>query len=59
LRKLKSEGLVTTYLCEESGGPPKILQLTKTGRDAYLKDRQEWLDFVYTVHELLKEAENE
>jgi PadR family transcriptional regulator PadR len=60
LRKLKSEGLVTTYLSEESGGPPrKYYKLTKTGIDSYLKDRQEWLDFVDTVHELIKEAENE
>ena len=60
LRILKSEGLVTTYLSEESGGPPrKYYKLTKTGQDAYLKDRQEWLDFVDAVHELIKEAENE
>ena len=34
LRKLKSEGLLTTYLQEDSGGPPrKYYSLTSLGRN--------------------------
>ena len=34
LRKLKSDGLVTTYLSEESGGPPrKYYSLTELGKE--------------------------
>ena len=36
LRKLKSDGFVTTYLSEVSGGPPrKYYSLTKTGKAEY------------------------
>jgi PadR family transcriptional regulator PadR len=60
LRKLKSEGLVTTYLSEESGGPPrKYYKLTDLGRRRYLSDKAEWTDFIKTVTDLLKESENE
>lgn len=42
LRKLKSEGLVSTYMQEESGGPPrKYYSLTSLGREAYEKERAE------------------
>jgi len=55
LRKLKSEGLVTTYLSEESGGPPrKYYSLTELGRSEYAAARREWLDFAKTVQYLLK-----
>ncbi|MHB1315806.1 MAG: PadR family transcriptional regulator [Christensenellales bacterium] len=56
LRKLKGEGLVTTYLSEESGGPPrKYYSLTKSGRGEYLAGRNEWLTFAEIVKEFLKE----
>jgi PadR family transcriptional regulator PadR len=59
LRKLKAEGLVTTYLSEESGGPPrKYYKLTELGRKEYRAARQEWLGFVETVQNLLKEDED-
>ena len=55
LRKLKAEGLVTTYLSEESGGPPrKYYRLTELGRSEYAAARREWLDFAKTVQYLLK-----
>lgn len=55
LRNLKSEGYVTTYLSEESGGPPrKYYSLTKTGREAYLKQKEEWLAFSRSVENLLE-----
>ena len=36
LRKLKADGLLTTYLQEESGGPPrKYYKLTELGPFSY------------------------
>lgn len=59
LRKLKSEGYVTTYLSEESGGPPrKYYSITKSGRELYEKEREEWLSFIETVEGLLHAEEN-
>ena len=56
LRKLKSDGLVTTYLSEESGGPPrKYYSLTKEGRTAYQTDRSEYLNFAATVENMLED----
>ena len=56
LRKLKADGLVTTYLQEESGGPPrKYYKLTQLGEDVYTMDRAEYLRFAGAVRELLKE----
>lgn len=56
LRKLKEDGLVTTYLSEDSGGPPrKYYSLTQSGRKEYLTGRKEWLSFVEIVKEMLKE----
>ena len=55
LRKLRSEGLVTTYLTEESGGPPrKYYSLTELGKKEYVKTRDEWLEFVAIVEKMLK-----
>lgn len=60
LRKLKADGLVTTYLSEVSGGPPrKYYTLTKEGRAQYKADRAEWLGFVESVINLLEESEND
>lgn len=56
LRKLKADGLLTTYLQEESGGPPrKYYSLTQLGRETYEKDRREYLLFAGTVRQLLEE----
>ena len=56
LRKLKSDGLLKTYLQEESGGPPrKYYSLTQLGRQTYAQSRAEYLQFARTVMELLKE----
>lgn len=60
LRKLKSDGLLTTYLQEESGGPPrKYYSLTNLGREAYEKERAEYLQFAQSVRMLLEEMEDE
>ena len=54
LRKLKADGLLTTYLQEESGGPPrKYYKLTELGRETYQKGRAEYLKFAQSVRNLL------
>lgn len=60
LRKLKSDGLLTTYLQEESGGPPrKYYSLTELGRESYKKDREEYLNFARTVENILEDDEDD
>lgn len=60
LRKLKSDGFVTTYLSEESGGPPrKYYRLTELGKNQFLKNKTEWLTFAQIVKNMLEEDENE
>jgi len=60
LRKLKGDGLVTTYLSEESGGPPrKYYRLTEAGKREYLKEKAEWLGFIKTVEAMLEEDRND
>jgi len=55
LRKLKSDGLVKTYLSEESGGPPrKYYSITKTGLEQFKNDSSEWLEFIKLVTEMIK-----
>ncbi|MDD4312304.1 MAG: PadR family transcriptional regulator [Eubacteriales bacterium] len=56
LRKLKSDGFVTTYLSEESGGPPrKYYSLTKEGRATYQADRNDYLNFAAIVESILED----
>jgi len=56
LRKLKSDGMVVTYLSEESGGPPrKYYSLTSLGRKTYASDKAEYLAFADTVETILEE----
>ena len=60
LRKLKADGMLTTYLQEESGGPPrKYYQLTELGRETYRKDRAEYLKFAQSVREMLEGEEDD
>lgn len=60
LRKLKADGLVTTYLQEESGGPPrKYYKLTQLGEDVYSRDRVEYLRFAEAVRGLLKKDDED
>lgn len=57
LRKLKADGALTTYLQEESGGPPrKYYSLTALGRETYQNDRAEYLKFAQSVRTLLEDA---
>lgn len=60
LRKLKADGLVNTYLSEESGGPPrKYYSLTELGRKTFEEDKADYLNFAKTVEAMLKENEDE
>ena len=60
LRKLKADGLLTTYLQEESGGPPrKYYKLTELGRENYQNDRAEYLQFAKAVRMLLEDESND
>ncbi len=60
LRKLKSDGLLTTYLQEESGGPPrKYYSLTALGRETYEKGRAEYLKFANAIRSFLEEEEHD
>ena len=57
LRKLKADGMLTTYLQEESCGPPrKYYSLTQLGKDTYEKDRSEYLEFASAVKKMLEEV---
>ncbi len=58
LRKLKADGMLTTYLQEESGGPPrKYYSLTELGREEYAADKTEYLKFAKSVEKLLEDDE--
>lgn len=60
LRKLKADGLVSTYLSEESGGPPrKYYALTRLGHERYTADRAEYLRFARTIEALLEDDKND
>ena len=60
LRKLRTDGLLTTYLQEESGGPPrKYYKLTALGHETYEADRSEYLKFAQTVQNLLEEKDDD
>jgi len=60
LRKLRNEGLVSTYVQEESGGPPrKYYSLTNLGREIFEKERAEYLKFAQTVKTLLEDDDND
>ena len=56
LRKLKDEGIVTTYLSEQSSGPArKYYQLTKKGHDKYESLSKEWNEFINITKYFLEE----
>jgi PadR family transcriptional regulator PadR len=60
LRKLKNDGLVSSYLSEISGGPPrKYYSLTDIGREKYKNLKQEWNSFANSVMTILEEHSDE
>lgn len=53
LKRLKTDGLVTTYLVESSDGPArKYYRLTEQGAQAYYDMAEQWRDFVRAVSKL-------
>lgn len=57
LRRLKDEGLVTTYLQESGGGPPrKYYRLTENGHMKEQELRDEWMQFATSVNTILAEV---
>ena len=60
LRKLKADGLLTTYLQEESGGPPrKYYSLTRLGTETFEKDCGEYLLFASAVKKMLEDENDD
>lgn len=57
LRRLKSEGYVTTYLQESSDGPPrKYYKLTSLGKEKGIVLISEWTNFVNGVQQIVNSA---
>jgi len=60
LRKQKAEGLVKTYLSEDSGGPPrKYYSITELGKKTFETESTQWLEFIMRVNNILKGDFNE
>ena len=54
LRKMASEGYVTTYLKESQNGPPrKYYHITPEGKKKLEGDRKEWREFAEAVDKLI------
>jgi len=55
LRKLKDEGIVTTYLSEQSSGPArKYYKLTDMGQKKFELMRNEWKEFISVTQYFLE-----
>ena len=51
---VQGDGLVSTYLVEAPGGPPrKYYRLTETGRKTLTAQREEWKSFMAAVENML------
>jgi PadR family transcriptional regulator PadR len=60
LRRLKNDGLVTTYLKESTeGAPRKYYKLASKGRDDFENSKKEWESFTLNVAKLLKSSKND
>lgn len=54
MRRMQSEGLVTTYLEESPSGPPrKYYRITETGRSRLAAQVEEWRGFTAAVDGLI------
>lgn len=59
LRRLKKDGLVTTFLQESQEGPPrKYYTLTEKGRETKDELKMEWIHFVKVVDKFIRGDEN-
>ncbi len=60
MRRMQTDGLVTTYLEESSSGPPrKYYQLTRAGHAALAAQKAEWNVFTEQVAKVLSEAKSD
>jgi PadR family transcriptional regulator len=51
---MQDDGMVSTYLVEAPGGPPrKYYRLTETGRKTLTAQRDEWKKFMVAVEKML------
>ena len=58
MRRMQTDGLVTTYLEESSSGPPrKYYQLTRAGHAALAAQKAEWNVFTEQVAKVLSDSE--
>ena len=54
LRKLATDGMVTTYLRESQSGPPrKYYSLTGLGKKTLVNLQQEWMTFSRSVNQIV------
>lgn len=54
MRRMQDDGLVSTYLVEVSGGPPrKYYRMTDVGRETLIAQRGEWKNFIASVEKML------
>ncbi|NLK68187.1 MAG: PadR family transcriptional regulator [Clostridiaceae bacterium] len=57
LKRLRDDAYVETYLVESAEGPArKYYHLTEKGRKYQMKLKEEWMDFVQTVQEIIDES---
>ena len=56
LHKLENDGLVASYEGMEKGRPRRYYQITKAGKTALAKDRDEWRELSRAVTMMLREA---
>ncbi len=55
MKRLKDEGLLTTYLKESNEGPPrKYYKLTDMGRAKFARLLAEWKDFTKGVDDIIE-----
>ena len=54
MRRMQSDGLVSTYLMESASGPPrKYYRLTAEGKRTFIAQRAEWDAFEIAVKKIL------
>lgn len=56
LHKLENDGLVESYEAMEKGRTRRYYRITKSGRAALAKDREQWRELSKAVTMILKEA---
>lgn len=55
LKRLKDDAYVETYLVESVGGPArKYYHLTDKGRTYQAVQKEEWMDFIKIVHDIIE-----